>query len=95
MEGELAKCELDMDADLHGANLVDANLQGAGLRYADLEDANLRYANLRATRLLKTDLRHASITGVCLYGTARDNWKIDGIKCDYVFWDDNSISKEQ
>jgi hypothetical protein len=23
---------------------------------------------------------------VCLYGTAKDNWKINDIKCDYVFW---------
>ena len=34
-----------------------------------------------------TNLTNANITGVCLYGTARDNWKIDGIKCDYVYFD--------
>ncbi|MBW2644905.1 MAG: pentapeptide repeat-containing protein, partial [Deltaproteobacteria bacterium] len=39
--------------------------------------ANLRGANLSG----------ADITGCVLYGTARNDWIIDRIKCDYFFSD--------
>ena len=74
-------------ADLSEANLSEANLSGANLIRANLSRADLSEANLIAARLVKADLSEAQITGVNLYGTARDDWKISGIKCDYVFFD--------
>jgi len=49
-------------ADLRGADLRSADLRGAKLRYADLSGADLRYAdlrytNLRDTKFWDTDLR--------------------------------------
>ena len=67
---------------MHGANLVGANLFKAHLSNADLYGADLRYA-----QLVRTDLTDANITAAYLYGTARDDWIIDGIKCDFVYWD--------
>lgn len=88
-------------ADLSGSNLMEANLIGAELNeailteanlfMADLSDANLCEASmnrtdLRLARLINTNLSNATLTGSCLYGTARDDWIIDGVKCDYVYW---------
>lgn len=69
-------------ADLHGINLSRTTLIGTRLRGANLCGANLVGANLA-----QADLSNANITGVYLYGTARDDWIIDGIRCKYVFWD--------
>ena len=75
------------ETDLHGVNLKEAylykiNLHGANLSKADLRGANLYGADMTATILVK-----ANITGVSLYGVACHNWLIDGIKCDYIFFD--------
>jgi uncharacterized protein YjbI with pentapeptide repeats len=74
-------------AHLDGAHLERADLRGALLREANLTRAHLRRAHLDGAHLVQTILRQADITGISLYGTARDDWIIDGIKCDYVFWD--------
>ena len=73
--------------DLSGTNLEGGDLSGARLREANLCKAYLCGADLRRANLVQINLSQASIAGVNLYGTARDDWKIDGIKCDYVFWD--------
>ncbi|MDM8522803.1 pentapeptide repeat-containing protein [Desulfococcaceae bacterium HSG8] len=69
---------------------LSANLSGIGanLRGADLRDLRLIGANLRAILL------RANITGARLYCTSRDKWKIDGIKCDYVYWDEEGEIRE-
>ena len=59
--------------DLHGAHLV-----GFVLYSIDFQTTNLMQANLSG----------ADITGAKLYGSARENWIIDGIRCDYVYWDE-------
>ena len=84
-------------ADLYAAELTAANLSGADLREADLIRANLTAANLsgadlrevllNGARLVSTNLKQAIITGAWLYAAALDDWKIDGVKCDYIFWD--------
>jgi len=79
-------------ADLGSVNLRRANLRSADLRSTKLRSAKLIYAefihaDFHRADLIGADLRKAEITGAKLYGTARDDWKIDGIKCDYVFWD--------
>ena len=86
-------------ADLSGANLsgVDlsggiydfysAKLLGANLSGADLSGANLSGANLSEANLINSNFTNVIITGVNLYGSARDNWIIDSIKCDYFYND--------
>ena len=34
-----------------------------------------------------------NITGSNLYGTVRDSWQIEGIKCDYIFFDANGENR--
>jgi len=89
-------------ANLTGANLTGANLTGANLSRANLSRANLRWvnlssANLRWGILIGSDLRNVSfnsadfsssdLTGSYLYLSLRDYWEINGVKCDYIYWD--------
>lgn len=53
-------------------NFSDTNLKGADLRNLDFSYANLKGAEL---------------TGAKLHGINRTEWNIDGIVCDYVYWD--------
>jgi len=99
-ETDLGRTKL-CNADLRGANLCRANLRGVNLcgvilNKAFLREANLREANLGGVemnevklgeaRLIKANLSQATLTGAELYGTARDDWTIDGILCDFVYW---------
>jgi uncharacterized protein YjbI with pentapeptide repeats len=77
----LNKAQLQ-NTDLRRANLNEADLSGANLSGADLRKVNLGEANLNRAILKESD-----ISGGILYGTARAEWKIDKIKCEYVFWD--------
>ncbi len=91
------------NANLGGANLNSVNLRGADLSNADLSNASLTLANLFGakliganlsntnlfgTQLISANLTQADITGANLYGTSRDNWIINNINCDYVYWYD-------
>lgn len=81
-----------LDTKLAGANLSGTNLDSTELGLtnligANLSNATLRNANLKFALLIKSDLSGADISGAHLYGTSRDNWKINGIKCNYVYWD--------
>jgi hypothetical protein len=51
-------------------------------RRTDFTDANLEFSVLS-----QTDFSGASLTGSKLYGTARTEWRIQDVKCRYVFWD--------
>jgi hypothetical protein len=70
------------ESDLSSADMVGANLMFANLRKADMKNADLRHCILT-----KSKLDHAMLTGVKLYGTARDDWIIEGVECKYVYWD--------
>jgi hypothetical protein len=88
------------EARLYGANLIEADLDEANLRGANLYGANLRKTslfrvNLEMVNLIYSNLSNATLTGATLYGTARDNWRIDGIKCDFVYWDSMPFFKEE
>ena len=76
-----------MAANLSNANLLQSNLQGANLMGANLRGSNLAGAVLTIANLSDADLSLANLTGARLYGSERENWKIDGIKCDFAFWD--------
>ena len=83
-------------ADLYEVDLRRANLSEALLKQTHMVAANLKNSNLRAANLIEAvmvianlagaDLSLANLTGARLYGTARDEWKIDGVKCDYAYW---------
>lgn len=78
------------DADLTKAELIEASLINAYLNQAICKEARFEMANLTEAILTGAKLCQASITGARLFGTARDEWKIDDIKCEYVFWDKNA-----
>ena len=84
-EAILTKSNLSY-ANLEEACLVEANLRGADLRSANLTNANLYKTDLTDADLRSANLQGANLTGADLYGTARFNWKIEGIKCDYIFF---------
>lgn len=74
------------------ANLSMANISNTDLAEADLINANLSEAiainaNFWCANLVSTNFSGANITGSVIYGTARDEWKIEKIRCDYVFLD--------
>ncbi len=80
------------EANLQGTNLSAANLNKTHLLSANLSHANLRGCNLEGAVLMiaklgNADLSLANLTGAKLYGTERDDWRIDGIKCQYAYWD--------
>ncbi|MCI5160723.1 MAG: pentapeptide repeat-containing protein [Candidatus Electrothrix sp. AX5] len=66
----------------------DISLKGKSLKNTLLVNFDLRGVDLRETNLVQANLSGAEITGAKLYGSARDNWIIDGIRCDYVYWDE-------
>ena len=74
-------------ATLFKANLNRAVLSRAVLSGADLREGDLREAILYRASLIGTNLSEANLTGAYLFGTVRDDWIIDGIKCEYVSWD--------
>lgn len=63
-------------------------LRGKNLHGANLTDANLRGTDLRETDLIQANLSGADITGAKLYGSARENWLINGVLCECVYWDE-------
>lgn len=74
-------------ADISDANISKAKLNGANLNEANLSGANFSGANLSYSRMVEANFTNAVLTGAKLYGAARDDWKIDGVKCKYVYFD--------
>ena len=75
-------------ATFRQADLKQANLGKADLSGADFSDADLNGADLRRAWLEKSNFKNANITASNLYATAREGWKTDGIKCQYIYWDE-------
>lgn len=75
---EFLVCGSGHDLFLNGKNLKGARLVNFDLSSLDLRGTDLRQANLSG----------ANITGAKLWGSARENWIIDGIRCGYVYWDE-------
>jgi uncharacterized protein YjbI with pentapeptide repeats len=90
------------DVLFEGTKLVDDNIrkllwrgkgQSLSLKSKNLKNTllvnfDLRGVDLRETNLLQANLSGADITGAKLWGSARENWIIDGIRCEYVYWDE-------
>ncbi len=98
VRADLCKANLSK-ADLFEANLNTTNLREANLYKAYLYGANLYKANMNKVNLLESDMRfstltqanlsEAILTGAKLYGSSRDDWNIEGVKCNYVYWDED------
>jgi len=71
------------------ADLTKANLYKSNFRNSNFEEAILEGAYLEGANLVNTNFTRANITGISLYGTAKDDWIIDKIKCDYFYNDPN------
>ncbi len=74
-------------ANLSSANLPRTHLLGADLRKANLRGSNLTDVILVMADLTGADLSLADLTGARLYASEREQWRIDGIRCAYAFWD--------
>lgn len=69
------------------ANIFKAFSANAYLGNADLSGSNLIESNLIGANLSNADLKKSDITGTRLYTASFTDRKIEGIRCDYVFWD--------
>jgi hypothetical protein len=74
----LSTLDNNSETDFRSVNLQDAWLITADLHEADLRNSDLDRANLS----------FANITGAKLYATSRENWEIEGVKCKYIYWDE-------
>ena len=82
----LTRCHLQF-ADMIGVRLCRADLRKANLKKADLFGADLTGADLREAVLIGTKLSGTTITGARMHGTLRDDWEIDAITCEHLYWD--------
>ncbi len=95
-DSELLNCKFD-DSLANDTDFRDSKLKGSSFKNASLITSNFSdslalntdftEADLTASTLIQTDLSGATLTGVHLYGTARSDWKIERVKCRYVYWD--------
>jgi len=74
-------------ANLEGANLSEVNLFGKNLSDADLREADLRKANLGEANLNRAHLERSDLTGALIYRAIHHEWRIEGVKCDFIFCD--------
>ena len=81
------------NAVFNKANLHNADFSQTNLREADLSEANLAKVHFTEAILILVNLTKGNLTGAKLYGTARDDWIIDDIKCDHIFWDMNGKNR--
>lgn len=95
-------------ADLKNASLFKANLKMANLTGANLEETDLSRANffgavfikanfshsiLIETNLIETNLNEAILTGIFFKRCSYYDWKIENVKCDYIFTDSNGKNR--
>lgn len=76
--------------DLSGLSLVGTNLTGTVLRNSMVKNVDLSNTNLS-----NTDFSNADISGSNLTGANLHNWKIEGIKCTRVIWNNKEIKYEK
>ncbi len=77
------------EVNLSGARLSGVDLSGATLNRAYLIGVDFRYADLRNAKLA-----NANITGANLEMSAREGWQINGIKCDYIYFDEEGKERQ-
>lgn len=81
------------DIEFSECILQDVNLSESYLREAIFNNCNLEKAILNNCDLRYSNFSKSDLTGVSLYGAALFGWKINGVKCDYVFFDKDRINR--
>jgi len=79
---------------LVGATLVETKFIHATIYGGGLGRANLQNANLDGAALNSAILSNATLTGAIIRGISRTDWKIENIKCDYVYLDQKGKMRE-
>lgn len=79
---------------LVGATLVETKFIHATIYGGGLGRANLQNANLDGATLNSATLSNATLTGAIIRGISRTGWKIENIKCDYVYLDQDGKMRE-
>lgn len=74
------------------SKLNDSSLEFADLHESDLSECSavntdFTNSNLCGCKLNEANFTNAILTGAKLYGTSRFGWNIEGVKCDYAYWD--------
>ena len=79
--------------------MTEAYLLGADLRGGDTEESqssrsrangsnSCKELTWRRATLIRTVLEGAIITNACLWETQRAGWRIEGIICEAIYWDE-------
>jgi uncharacterized protein YjbI with pentapeptide repeats len=80
-------------SSFYGSKVINSSFQEANLVGTDFSNSlimgksDFTRANLKKSILVNADFSTAKFTGAKLYGTARADWKIENVICDYVYWD--------
>jgi len=80
-------------ANLKGTYLKNADLSNSDLQDADMARADLSGADLRSANLINANLKGANLTGAKLWGSKRLGCSLEGVRCDYVYFDKNGKSR--
>lgn len=82
-------------ANLRKASLKNCCLRGADLSESILYKADLTNTDFRLANLINAYLKNAVLTGIKLYETLRDQWNIEGVVCEYAYWDSASTKMKK
>lgn len=77
-----------------GATLVETKFIHATIYGGGLGRTNLQNANLDGAALNSATLSNATLTGAIIRGISSTGWKIENIKCDYVYLDQDGKIRE-
>lgn len=76
------------NVDMSKSSFRHAHFDLSKLYNVTATDADFTDANFSAASLMKTDFSHSVLTGILLHASARSNWKIEDVECEYVYWDE-------
>lgn len=90
MGADLSNSDLSL-ADLFMAELNSSNLNNAFLHRTRLMGATLCWADLRSAHIISAtlncaNLRNAKITSAVIMDTSMEDWIIDGIECENIYF---------
>lgn len=98
IDSTLINCWFDK-SEIGVTTFYNATIIKTSFQYTDLSESNFSDcrttntnftgADLTRSMLVRVGFSDATLTGAYLYGTARSDWNIEGIECQYVYWDEN------
>ncbi len=96
MASEMTHCIFDQssfrDIDFSYSHFINSSFKGSFLAGENLSDSSaincdFTDADFAGARLINTDLSGSILTGARLYGSSHTDWCIEGVECQYVYWD--------